>query len=59
MILIATAVSEPVVDENAMTQLQTMGVSEVHCEKALLAAGNSDPEASMEWLFAPMEDLGQ
>ena len=59
MLLIAAAASEPVVDENAMTQLQTMGFPEIRCKKALLATGNSDPEAAMEWLFAHMEDPGQ
>ena len=35
-----------------------MGFPLVRCQKALLATGNSDPEAAMEWLFAHMEDPG-
>lgn len=41
-----------------MAQLSAMGFPEVRCQKALLATGNSDPEAAMEWLFAHMEDPG-
>ncbi|EAU87111.2 ubiquitin carboxyl-terminal hydrolase 14 [Coprinopsis cinerea okayama7 len=40
----------------AMAQLEGMGFPTVRCQKALLATGNSDPEAAMEWLFAHMED---
>jgi len=40
----------------AMAQLQAMGFPEVRCQKALMATGNSDPEAAMEWLFMHMED---
>lgn len=36
-----------------------MGFPLVRCQKALLATGNSDPEAAMEWLFAHMEDPGR
>jgi uncharacterized UBP type Zn finger protein len=36
-----------------------MGFPEIRCQKALLATGNSDPEAAMEWLFAHMEDPGK
>jgi ubiquitin carboxyl-terminal hydrolase 5/13 len=35
-----------------------MGFPLVRCQKALLATGNSDPEAAMEWLFIHMEDPG-
>jgi ubiquitin carboxyl-terminal hydrolase 5/13 len=35
-----------------------MGFPELRSKKALLATGNSDPEAAMEWLFAHMEDAG-
>ena len=35
-----------------------MGFPLVRCQKALLATGNSDPEAAMEWLFAHMDDPG-
>ena len=36
-----------------------MGFPQIRCQKALLATGNSDPEAAMEWLFAHMEDPGR
>ena len=36
-----------------------MGFPLIRCQKALLATGNSDPEAAMEWLFAHMEDPGR
>ena len=42
----------------AMAQLEGMGFPTVRCQKALLATGNSDPEAAMEWLFTHMEDPG-
>ncbi len=42
----------------AMAQLEGMGFPAVRCQKALLATGNSDPNAAMEWLFLHMEDPG-
>jgi uncharacterized UBP type Zn finger protein len=42
----------------AMAQLEGMGFPTVRCQKALLATGNADPNAAMEWLFAHMEDTG-
>ena len=41
-----------------MAQLEAMGFPTIRCRKALLATGNQDPEAAMEWLFAHMEDPG-
>lgn len=41
-----------------MAQLEGMGFPTVRCQKALLATGNSDPAAAMDWLFAHMEDPG-
>lgn len=41
-----------------MAQLSAMGFSEIRCQKALLATGNADAEAAMEWLFMHMEDPG-
>ena len=41
-----------------MAQLEAMGFLTIRCQKALLATGNQDPEAAMEWLFAHMEDPG-
>jgi uncharacterized UBP type Zn finger protein len=39
-----------------MAQLKAMGFPTIRCRKALLATGNQDPEAAMEWLFGHMED---
>jgi len=41
-----------------MSQLEAMGFPAIRCQKALLATGNNDAEAAMEWLFAHMEDAG-
>jgi ubiquitin carboxyl-terminal hydrolase 5/13 len=46
----------PQFNEAAMAQLEGMGFPTVRCQKALLATGNSDAEAAMEWLFGHMED---
>ena len=48
----------PEFNQAALAQLEAMGFPPVRCQKALLATGNSDPEAAMEWLFAHMEDPG-
>lgn len=48
----------PVFNAEAMAQLEGMGFPTVRCQKALLATGNADPNAAMEWLFAHMEDPG-
>ncbi|KAG5651892.1 hypothetical protein H0H81_007049 [Sphagnurus paluster] len=40
----------------ALAQLEGMGFPLVRSQKALLATGNSDAEAAMEWLFAHMDD---
>ncbi|KAJ9118772.1 hypothetical protein QFC24_005971 [Naganishia onofrii] len=42
----------------AMSQLEAMGFPQIRCQKALLATGNSDPEAATNWLFEHMEDSG-
>jgi ubiquitin carboxyl-terminal hydrolase 5/13 len=46
-------------NQAALAQLEAMGFPQIRCQKALLATGNSDPEAAMEWLFAHMEDPGK
>ncbi|KAF8877415.1 hypothetical protein BD779DRAFT_1557507 [Infundibulicybe gibba] len=51
-----SAPSLPQFNEAAMAQLEGMGFPAIRCQKALLATGNSNPEAAMEWLFAHMED---
>ncbi|KAH8914420.1 cysteine proteinase [Atractiella rhizophila] len=38
--------------------LEAMGFPTLRCQKALLATGNADPNAAMEWLFAHMDDAG-
>ena len=48
----------PEFNQATLAQLEAMGFPLVRCQKALLATGNSDPEAAMEWLFAHMEDPG-
>jgi uncharacterized UBP type Zn finger protein len=53
------ASSLPQFNEAAMAQLEGMGFPTIRCQKALLATGNSDPEAAMEWLFGHMEDSGK
>lgn len=42
-----------------MAQLEAMGFPTIRCQKALLATGNNDPNAAMEWLFQHMEDAGK
>lgn len=42
-----------------MEQLIGMGFPPIRCQKALLATGNEDPNAAMEWLFGHMDDPGQ
>jgi ubiquitin carboxyl-terminal hydrolase 5/13 len=49
----------PEFNQAALSQLEAMGFPLIRCQKALLATGNSDPEAAMEWLFAHMEDPGR
>lgn len=55
---ICIANSLPEFNAAAMANLEAMGFPTIRCQKALLATGNSDPEAAMEWLFAHMEDPG-
>ncbi|KAJ3513622.1 hypothetical protein NLJ89_g2850 [Agrocybe chaxingu] len=52
----AAAPALPEFNAAAMAQLEGMGFPTVRCQKALLATGNSDAEAAMEWLFAHMDD---
>ncbi|KZO89749.1 ubiquitinyl hydrolase [Calocera viscosa TUFC12733] len=48
--------SLPEFNAAAMIQLEGMGFPTVRCQKALLATGNSDADAAMQWLFEHMED---
>lgn len=52
------APAAPAFNEAAMAQLEGMGFPAVRCQKALLATGNDNAEAAMEWLFAHMDDPG-
>ncbi|KAI0314538.1 ubiquitin carboxyl-terminal hydrolase 14 [Amylostereum chailletii] len=52
----ASAPGLPQFNEAAMAQLEAMGFPQIRCQKALLATGNSEAEAAMEWLFQHMED---
>lgn len=52
----APVAAAPQFNTAALAQLEGMGFPTVRCQKALLATGNSDPEAAMEWLFGHMED---
>ena len=54
----AEAPAQPEFNADAMAQLEGMGFPTVRCQKALLATGNSDANAAMEWLFMHMEDPG-
>ncbi|KAN0065992.1 ubiquitin C-terminal hydrolase Ubp14 [Thecaphora frezii] len=51
-----TRAGEVEVDAQGMAQLTAMGFAEARCRKALLATGNRDVEAAMNWLFAHMDD---
>lgn len=60
---LSTTNSEPkasalVPDPGIVSQLMGMGFSENGSKRAALATKNSGPEASMEWVFAHMEDPG-
>ncbi|KAG6820120.1 hypothetical protein H0H93_005126 [Arthromyces matolae] len=54
----AAAPSLPEFDAGAMQQLEGMGFPPIRAQKALLATGNSDAQAAMEWLFEHMDDPG-
>jgi ubiquitin carboxyl-terminal hydrolase 5/13 len=43
-------------DPTALQTLMQMGFPQNRCEKALLATGNSDANAAMDWLFGHLED---
>jgi ubiquitin carboxyl-terminal hydrolase 5/13 len=58
MLIVPVAPALPQFNEVAMAQLEGMGFPTVRCQKALLATGNADADAAMEWLFTHMEDPG-
>lgn len=45
-------------NQEALSLLEGMGFPLIRSQKALLATGNSDGNAAMEWLFAHMDDPG-
>ena len=48
----------PEFNAEAVGQLEAMGFPLVRIQKALLATGNKDSQAAMEWLFQHMDDPG-
>ncbi|KIP02239.1 hypothetical protein PHLGIDRAFT_32271 [Phlebiopsis gigantea 11061_1 CR5-6] len=46
----------PEFNAEALAQLEGMGFPTLRCQKALLATGNSDAGAAMDWLFTHMDD---
>lgn len=50
--------AQPEFNVEALSALEGMGFPLIRSQKALLATGNSDANAAMEWLFAHMEDAG-
>ncbi|KAL4947751.1 hypothetical protein BDW69DRAFT_177823 [Aspergillus filifer] len=44
------------VNADLLEQLLSMGFPQIRCGKALLATGNSDVEAAMNWLLSHMDD---
>lgn len=47
------------VNQEALTILESMGFPTVRSQKALLATGNSNAEAAMEWLIEHSDDMGK
>jgi len=52
----ASASKPPEFNAEALATLDAMGFPLVRSQKALLATGNADANAAMEWLFAHMDD---
>lgn len=55
----AAVATLPKFDEAAIAQLESFGFPLIRCQKALLATGNSNAEAAVDWLFAHSEDPGK
>jgi ubiquitin carboxyl-terminal hydrolase 5/13 len=53
-----SAPSQPEVDAEALSQLESMGFPTVSCRNALISTGNAGAEVAMEWLIMHMEDPG-
>jgi ubiquitin carboxyl-terminal hydrolase 5/13 len=51
-----SAPSQPEVDAEALSQLESMGFPTVSCRNALISTGNAGAEVAMEWLIMHMED---
>ncbi|RMX64099.1 hypothetical protein DD238_006908 [Peronospora effusa] len=52
----AAGVEVDAADEVLVAQLVSMGFSENCCKRAVIATGNSNAEAAMEWILNHMED---
>ncbi|KAJ2883682.1 ubiquitin C-terminal hydrolase Ubp14, partial [Coemansia aciculifera] len=52
----ATTATLPVVDEEVVAQLESMGFPRVRCVKAVVKTGNCGAEAAMSWIFEHMDD---
>ncbi|KAJ7020515.1 hypothetical protein C8F04DRAFT_1050769 [Mycena alexandri] len=50
------AASGPQFDADCMSELLGMGFPVIHCQKALLATGNSTVHDALDWLFAHMDN---
>jgi ubiquitin carboxyl-terminal hydrolase 5/13 len=48
----------PEFNMEALAMLEALGFPTVRCQRALLATGNADVNAAMEWLFVHMDDPG-
>ncbi|XP_031500642.1 ubiquitin carboxyl-terminal hydrolase 14 isoform X1 [Nymphaea colorata] len=48
--------AEPLVNEDIVAQLVTMGFSNLHCRKAVINTSSSGVEEAMNWLLSHMDD---
>ncbi|XP_015896842.1 ubiquitin carboxyl-terminal hydrolase 14 isoform X2 [Ziziphus jujuba] len=48
--------NKPVANEDIVSQLVSMGFSELHCQKAAINTSNSGVEEAMNWLLSHMDD---
>lgn len=56
----AEDVAEPklLADEEIVSQLVSMGFSNLHCQKAAINTSNAGVEEAMNWLLSHMDDAG-
>ncbi|OMO59067.1 hypothetical protein CCACVL1_25100 [Corchorus capsularis] len=48
--------SQPVANEEIVTQLVSMGFNQLHCQKAAINTFNAGVEEAMNWLLSHMDD---